>query len=67
VVSHVLDLDDPVAAGAELAHSHTDIARAIINGHATKAAGLMADHIHEVTEAYRLHFPERMKEPIAWM
>jgi DNA-binding FadR family transcriptional regulator len=67
VVSHVLDLDDPVAAGAELAHSHTDIARAIINGHATKAAGLMTDHIHEVTEAYRLHFPERMKEPIAWM
>jgi len=66
VVSHVLELHDPVTAGAELAHSHTDIANAIISGHASKAAGLMEGHIRELTETYRQHFPERMKETIAW-
>ena len=66
VVSHVLDLHDPSSAGAEL-HSHADIANAIINGHATKAAALMQGHIREVTELYRTHFPERMRETIAWL
>jgi len=66
VVSHVLDLHDPTSAGPELAHSHTDIANAIISGHATKAAALMEGHIREITQLYRLQFPERMRETIAW-
>jgi GntR family transcriptional regulator, transcriptional repressor for pyruvate dehydrogenase complex len=67
VVSHVLDLHDPVSAGTQLAHSHSDIARAIISGHAVKSAVLMEAHISELTDTYREHFSDRMSETIAWM
>ena len=67
VVSHALDMNDPVSAGPQLAKSHTGIARAIINGHAAKATTLMQSHISEVTGAYRLQFPDRMRERITWM
>ena len=67
VVSHVLDLNDPVSAGGELANAHTDIARAIISGHPAKASALMQRHISKVTRAYRQQFPDQMRETITWM
>jgi len=67
VVSHVLDLQGPTSTGAELRPSHADVATAIINGHATKAAALMEGHIRGVTDLYRRLFPDRMSETIAWL
>lgn len=66
VVDHVLRDDDPVTEGEVLAHSHDDIARAIIAGRPSRASNLMQQHIHDVTERFRSRHPQRMKGLVEW-
>ena len=66
VVDHVLSAEDPVTENVGLAASHDDIAHAIIAGRSTRAATLMRQHIHEVTENFRNRHPERMEGLVEW-
>lgn len=66
VVHQVLQRIDPQEKGPTMAHSHHEIARAIIDGYATKARKLMEQHIREVIAWTRERHPEIMGQLIEW-
>lgn len=66
VVHQVLQRVDPKEKGSTMAHSHHDIARAIVDGYATKARRLMEEHIREVIAWARDRQPEMMGDLIEW-
>lgn len=66
VVHQVLQGVDPIERGSSMAHSHHGIARAIIDGHATKARNLMEEHIEEVVGWVNESSPSVLDELIAW-
>ncbi|WP_435769630.1 FadR/GntR family transcriptional regulator [Nocardioides sp. SYSU DS0651] len=66
VVENVLRSVDPVSERSMLSHSHEDIAVAIVDGRATKARKLMADHIHEVRDTYLSRSPDQGRKPVEW-
>ncbi|GAA4821056.1 FadR/GntR family transcriptional regulator [Nocardioides caeni] len=66
VVENVLSAVDPVAEASMLSHSHEDIAIAIVDGRATKARKLMAEHIHEVRDTYLSRSPDQGMTTVEW-
>ncbi|MEG9224675.1 FadR/GntR family transcriptional regulator [Aeromicrobium sp. Sec7.5] len=66
VVHQVLQRVDPTEHGTTMAHSHHEIARALVDGHATKARRLTEAHIREVIGWSREARPELMDELIEW-
>lgn len=66
VVHHIMKRIDPQEKGIKMAHSHNEIANAIIDGYPTKARKLMEQHIRDVVEWTRVQHPEIIKELIEW-
>jgi GntR family transcriptional repressor for pyruvate dehydrogenase complex len=66
VADQVVATMDPVELRGPIVHEHTAIARAIANGHATKAATLMGEHFALQRDYYEEHWPRRLDEFVAW-
>lgn len=66
VVDHVvLDLD-PVQERETIEQDHRDIAQAVMQGRASKARRLMAEHIAHIRDTYRSRWPDRMQDLVEW-
>jgi GntR family transcriptional repressor for pyruvate dehydrogenase complex len=66
IAEQVLTSLDPISERSMLSHSHADIAEAIVDGRATKARTLMADHIQEVADSYIDLDPDSGQRQIEW-
>ncbi|MDR6174659.1 GntR family transcriptional repressor for pyruvate dehydrogenase complex [Nocardioides zeae] len=66
VVHQVLTRADPTDKSKAMAHSHDDIARAIVDGYATKARKLMEEHIRDVVAWVSDINPGMLGELIEW-
>lgn len=66
VAGHVETACPPHDAGQLDTTDHGEIARAIVDGRASKARRLMSDHISRIVEHYRSLFPQRMYDLVEW-
>jgi GntR family transcriptional repressor for pyruvate dehydrogenase complex len=66
VVEHIVRDLDPMAERQEISDDHVAIARAMIDGRATRAQRLMAEHIEHLVSYYRKHFPDKVEEYVQW-
>jgi GntR family transcriptional repressor for pyruvate dehydrogenase complex len=66
VTHHVVVNADPRDAGAAIVHDHHEIAKAIVAGHARRAADLAAAHVHSIAEVYRSQIGDQMGDLIEW-
>lgn len=66
VVEHIVRDLDPLAEGQEISDDHVAIGQAMIEGRATRAQRLMAEHIEHLITYYREHFPDRVDEFVQW-
>lgn len=66
VNDQVLSDFDPVLAAGQIGHDHEEIAKAIVDGRASKARRLMEEHIVHITDAYRASFPDRVLSLVEW-
>lgn len=66
VVEHIVRDLDPLVERVEISDDHVAIAQAMIDGRATKAQNLMAEHIEHLVSYYREHFPDKVEEYVQW-
>jgi GntR family transcriptional repressor for pyruvate dehydrogenase complex len=66
VVEHIVRDMDPMAEQNEIVEDHEEIGRAMIDGRATRAQRLMADHIGHLVAFYRRQFPDHMDDYVQW-
>ena len=66
VVEHIVRDLDPLAERQEISDDHVAIARAVIDGRATRAQRLMTEHIEHLVSYYREHFPDKVDEYVQW-
>lgn len=66
VNDQVLSDFDPVLAAGLIGHDHEEIAKAIVDGRATKARRLMEEHIVHISGTYRDQFPDRVRDLVEW-
>lgn len=66
VTDHIVRDVDPMSERAEISDDHVAIGRAMIDGRATRAQRLMAEHIEHLVEHYRKNFPDKVEEYVQW-
>jgi DNA-binding FadR family transcriptional regulator len=66
VAAHVEATCPPREEGLLSTSDHGEIARAIVDGRASKARRLMSEHISQVVEHYRALCPQRMYDLVEW-
>ena len=57
---------DLTQAGAQIEHDHEALARAIVNGHARKAASLARDHIIPLWDVFEARGDGRIDDLVDW-
>lgn len=66
VVEHIVRDLDPLEERQEISDDHVAIARAMIEGRATRAQRLMGEHILHLVTYYRERFPDKVDEYVQW-
>ena len=66
VVEHIVRDMDPMAEQNEIVDDHVEIGRAMIDGRASRAQRLMAEHIGHLVDFYRKQFPDHMDDYVQW-
>lgn len=66
VVEHIVRDLDPLSERQEISEDHEAIAQAMIDGRATRAERLMAEHIEHLVTYYQERFPDQVDEYVQW-
>jgi DNA-binding FadR family transcriptional regulator len=66
IVEHIVRDLDPLLERQEISDDHLVIAQAMVDGRATRAQKLMAEHIDHLVSYYREHYPDRVDEFVQW-